>query len=67
MYHDLPRTARFWSFLLAVDQDLAETDPQESMSLRRPPPLRQLPPEAPGHPCAAAPGTVPQTELLLRS
>jgi hypothetical protein len=24
MYHDLPRTARFWSFLLAVDQDLAE-------------------------------------------
>ena len=23
MYHDLPRTARFWSFLLAVDQDLA--------------------------------------------
>ena len=24
MYHDLPRTARFWSFLLAIDQDLAE-------------------------------------------
>ena len=24
MYHDLLRTARFWSFLLAVDQDLAE-------------------------------------------
>jgi hypothetical protein len=24
MYHDLPRTARLWSFLLAVDQDLAE-------------------------------------------
>ena len=24
MYHELPRTARFWSFLLAVDQDLAE-------------------------------------------
>jgi hypothetical protein len=24
MYHDLPRDARFWSFLLAVDQDLAE-------------------------------------------
>lgn len=24
MYHDLPRSARFWSFLLAVDQDLAE-------------------------------------------
>jgi hypothetical protein len=23
MYHDLPRTASFWSFLLAVDQDLA--------------------------------------------
>ena len=25
MYHDLPRDARFWSFLFAVDQDLAET------------------------------------------
>jgi hypothetical protein len=25
MYHDLPRTARFWSFLLAIDHDLAET------------------------------------------
>ena len=25
MYHDLPHTARFWSFLFAVDQDLAET------------------------------------------
>jgi len=24
MYHDLPRTARFWSFLFAVDKDLAE-------------------------------------------
>jgi hypothetical protein len=24
MYHALPRAARFWSFLLAVDQDLAE-------------------------------------------
>ena len=24
MYHNLPPTARFWSFLLAVDQDLAE-------------------------------------------
>jgi hypothetical protein len=25
MYHDLPGDARFWSFLLSVDQDLAET------------------------------------------
>ena len=25
MYHDLPRTARLWSVLLAIDQDLAET------------------------------------------
>jgi hypothetical protein len=25
MYHDLPSTASFWSFLLAVDEDLAET------------------------------------------
>ena len=29
MYHDLPRTARFWSFLLAIDQDLAETTRKE--------------------------------------
>ena len=25
MYHDLPRVARFWSVLHAIDQDLAET------------------------------------------
>jgi hypothetical protein len=25
MYHELPRTARFWPVLLAIDQDLAET------------------------------------------
>ena len=25
MYHDLPHTARFWLFLFAVDQELAET------------------------------------------
>jgi hypothetical protein len=25
MYHDLPDTASFWSFLFAIDQDLAET------------------------------------------
>ena len=24
MYHDLPRAARFWSFLFAVDRDLAQ-------------------------------------------
>lgn len=24
MYHDLPRTARLWSFLFAIDKDLAE-------------------------------------------
>jgi hypothetical protein len=24
MYHELPRAARFWSFLLAIDQDFAE-------------------------------------------
>jgi hypothetical protein len=32
MYHDLPRTARFWSFLLAVDQDLAEEIRKEPCS-----------------------------------
>ena len=25
MYHDLPDSASFWSFLLTIDQDLAET------------------------------------------
>ena len=25
MYHELPRSASFWSFLFAIDQDLAET------------------------------------------
>ena len=25
MYHELPRTARFWLVLLAIDHDLAET------------------------------------------
>jgi hypothetical protein len=25
IYHDLPRDARLWSFLHAIDQDLAET------------------------------------------
>ena len=25
MYHDLPFAARFWSFLFAIDQDLANT------------------------------------------
>ncbi len=29
MYHDLPRTARFWAFLFAVDQNLAETARKE--------------------------------------
>jgi hypothetical protein len=24
MHHDLPRTARLWSFLFAVDRDLAK-------------------------------------------
>ena len=67
MYHDLPRTARFWSFLFAIDQDLAETDPQERVSVRRTSALRQLPPEATGHSRPATRATAPQTELLLRS
>jgi hypothetical protein len=32
MYHDLPRNARFWSFLLAVDQDLAEKTRKKACS-----------------------------------
>jgi hypothetical protein len=32
MYHDLPRDARFWSFLLAVDLDLAETARKKACS-----------------------------------
>jgi hypothetical protein len=30
MYHDLPRAARFWSVLFAIDQDLAETTRQKA-------------------------------------
>ena len=67
MYHDLPRTARFWAFLFAVDQDLAETARKKACSVRRPPALRQLPPEATGHSRPATRATAPQTELLLRS
>ena len=67
MYHDLPRTARFWLFLLAVDQDLAETTRKQGCPcggrlhcanyLRKP---RGTPVQLPR-------ATVPQTELLLRS
>jgi hypothetical protein len=32
MYHDLPRTARFWLFLFAIDRDLAETARDEGCS-----------------------------------
>jgi hypothetical protein len=32
MYHDLPWTARFWSFLSAVDQDLAEAARKKACS-----------------------------------
>jgi hypothetical protein len=32
MYHDLPRTARFWSVLFAIDRDLAETTRKEGCS-----------------------------------
>ena len=32
MYHALPRVARFWSFLLAVDQDLAEAARKKACS-----------------------------------
>jgi hypothetical protein len=30
MYHDLPRGTSFWSFLLSIDQDLAETTRKKS-------------------------------------
>jgi len=32
MYHDLPRSARFWLFLLAVDLDLAKTARKQGCS-----------------------------------
>jgi hypothetical protein len=32
MYHDLPRTARFWPVLFAIDQDLAETIREQGCS-----------------------------------
>jgi hypothetical protein len=30
MYHDLPRGSRFWSFLFAIDRDVAETARKEA-------------------------------------
>jgi len=30
MYHDLPRSARFWAFLFSVDEDLAEIARQQA-------------------------------------
>jgi hypothetical protein len=32
MYHDLPRATRFWSVLLAIDRDLAETTRKNACS-----------------------------------
>jgi hypothetical protein len=32
MYHDLPCAASFWSFLLAIDEDLAETTREQGCS-----------------------------------
>ena len=42
-------------------------NPQEGVSVRRTPALRQLPPQAAGHSRPASRATAPQTELLLRS
>ena len=67
MYHSLPPDASFWPFLVSVDEDLAETDSQAGMSLRRTPALRQLPPQAAGR-ARHAPRDLPaQTQLLLRA
>jgi hypothetical protein len=33
MYHDLLRSAEFWSFRFEIDQDLAETTRQEGCSV----------------------------------
>ena len=67
MYHDLPHTARFWSFLFAVDQDLAETARKKACPcggrLHRSNYLRK----PRGTPVQLPRATVPQTELLLRS
>jgi len=64
MYHHLPRAARFWSFLFAIDQDLAETTRTNACQcggrlhsanyLRKP---RGTP--------VQLPEPLPQTELLL--
>ena len=49
MYHDLPGSASFWSFLLTVDEDLAEEARKQGCSVRRTPALGQLPSQAAGH------------------
>jgi hypothetical protein len=58
MYHDLPRAARFWSVLGAIDQDLAETARKKpcpsggrlhsANNLRKP---RGTPAQLPEHEC----------------
>jgi hypothetical protein len=67
MYHDLPCAASFWSFLFAIDQDLAETARKKACPVWRAPALRQLSPEATGHSRPVTRATAGQTELLLRS
>ena len=67
MYHDLPRAARFWSFLLAVDQDLAETTRKQGCPCGGRLHCANYPRQAAGHSRPASRATAPQTELLLRS
>ena len=67
MYHELPRSARFWSVLLAIDQDLAENTRKNACPcggrLHSANYLRK--PRGTARPASRA--TAPPTELLLRS
>ena len=67
MYHDLPRTARFWSFLLAIDQDLAEETRKKACPCGGRLHSANYLTKATRHPRPASRARVPETELLLRS
>ena len=55
MYHDLPRTARFWSFLLAVDQDLAEKPARKHVPAAAACTAANYPRKPTRHSCASCP------------
>ena len=65
--HELHRSGSFWSFLLSIDKDLADSSSAERMLVRWSPPLRQLPAGTAGRAGSSAGGVSLPVQLLLRS